>query len=58
MFESEVELVWNSFGLKMYEFFDVNDIYITRLLQKNKLSVNFDKKFHELKMKKAKQGKK
>lgn len=42
----------------MFEYFELNDIYVTRLLQFKKISNNFEQKFSELKLKKAKQGRK
>jgi hypothetical protein len=58
MFEAEVELVCTAFGLDMFDYFDLNDIYVTRLLQKQKIYSNFETKYQELKFKKAKQGRK
>jgi len=57
-FESEVEMVCSIFNVTMFEYFELNDIYVTRLLQFKKISNNFEQKFSELKLKKAKQGRK
>jgi len=58
MFEAEVELIWEKTGISMFEYFELNDIYATRQLQKQKISNTFEQKFSELKLKKAKQGRK